>query len=144
MIGDALSLPVSSIPSRSMPVEAVRKIRDLVRAGATVVGPRPEMASGLKDYPRADDEVRQIADEVWGDCDGKTRTEHRYGLGRVFWGKTPREILAGTASGRISRRRRNLHSPAILIRKRVLQSLIPRRSLGPLPPPAGWIIFTVR
>ena len=99
MIGDALSLPVSSIPSRSMPVEAVRKIRDLVRAGATVVGPRPEMASGLKDYPRADDEVRQIADEVWGDCDGKTRTEHRYGLGRVFWGKTPREILAGDGVG---------------------------------------------
>jgi hypothetical protein len=78
-----------------MPLEAVRKIRDLVRAGATVVGPKPEKASGLKDYPRCDDEVRAIADEVWGDCDGKTRTEHRYGQGRVIWGRTPREILAG-------------------------------------------------
>jgi hypothetical protein len=93
MIGDALSLSVSPIPSRSMPLEAVRKIRDLVRAGATVVGPKPEKASGLKDYPRCDDEVRAIADEVWGDCDGKTRTEHRYGQGRVIWGRTPREIL---------------------------------------------------
>jgi hypothetical protein len=95
MIGDALSLSVSPIPSRSMPLEALRKIRDLVRVGATVVGPKPEKASGLKDYPRCDDEVRAIADEVWGDCDGKTRTEHRYGLGRVIWGRTPREILTG-------------------------------------------------
>ncbi|MGD0784180.1 MAG: glycosyl hydrolase, partial [Candidatus Aminicenantales bacterium] len=82
-----------------MPIEAVRKIRDLVRAGATVVGPRPEKASGLKDYPRSDEEVRKIADEVWGDCDGKMRTEHRYGLGRVIWGKTPREILTGDGVG---------------------------------------------
>jgi hypothetical protein len=94
MIGNALSLSVSPVPSRSMPLEAVRKIRDLVRAGATVVGPKPEKASGLKDYPRSDEEVRAIADEVWGDCDGKTRTEHRYGQGRVIWGKTLREILA--------------------------------------------------
>ena len=94
MIGDALSLPVSSVPSPSMPLAAVRKIRDLVRAGATVVGPKPEKASGLKDYPRSDDELRAIVDEVWGDCDGRTRTEHRYGQGRVIWGKTPREILA--------------------------------------------------
>jgi len=94
MIGGALSLSVSPVPSRSMPLEAVRKIRDLVRAGATVVGPKPEKASGLKDYPRGDDEVRAIADEVWGDCDGKIRTEHRYGQGRVIWGRTPRQILA--------------------------------------------------
>jgi len=99
MIGDALSLSVSPVPSRSMPLEAVRKIRDLVRAGATVVGPRPEKASGLNDYPRSDDEVRKIADEVWGDCDGKTRTEHRYGLGRVIWGRTPRQILAADGVG---------------------------------------------
>lgn len=92
-IGDALSLPVSPIPSRSMPIEAARKIRDLVRAGATVVGSKPEKASGLKDYPRADEEIRAIADEVWGDCDGKVVTEHKYGLGRVIWGRTPREIL---------------------------------------------------
>jgi hypothetical protein len=97
MIGDALSLSVSPVPSRSMPLEAVRKIRDLVRAGATVIGPKPERASGLKEYPRCDDEVRGIADKVWGDCDGKNRTEHRYGQGRVIWGKSPREIL--TADG---------------------------------------------
>ncbi len=94
MIGDALSLSVSPVPSRSMPLAAVRKIRDLVRAGATVVGPKPEKASGLKDYPRVDDELRAIADEVWGDCDGRARTEHRYGQGRVIWGRTPREVLA--------------------------------------------------
>ncbi len=115
MIGDALSLSVSPVPSQSMPIEAVRKIRDLVRAGATVVGPKPEKASGLKDYPRCDDEVRAIADEVWGDCDGQTRTEHRFGQGRVIWGRTPGEILAGDGVPpdfrpfRPARRRPGLH-----------------------------------
>lgn len=28
-----------------------------------------------------------------GDLDGRTRTERRFGKGRVIWGKTPREIL---------------------------------------------------
>ena len=75
MIGDALSLPVSPVPSRAMTVEAVRKIRDLVRDGATVVGPKPLKASGLKDYPRCDDEVRSIADEFGATATAEP-TEH--------------------------------------------------------------------
>jgi hypothetical protein len=76
-----------------MPVEVARKIRDLVAAGATVVGPKPQSDPGLKNYPDCDAEVRRIADEVWGNCDGKTVTERAFGKGRVFWGKALREIL---------------------------------------------------
>jgi hypothetical protein len=94
MIGGALSLPVSPIPARSMPIEAVRKIRDLVWAGATVVGPPPQAASGLAGFPRTDEEVRAIVREVWGDAAGSPSGERRFGKGRVIWGRTPREILA--------------------------------------------------
>ena len=59
-----------------MSVEVIKKIGQLVRDGATVVGPKPEKAAGLKNYPQCDEEVRKIAAEIWGDCDGKTRTEH--------------------------------------------------------------------
>jgi hypothetical protein len=51
------------------------------------------MSAGLRDYPACDEQVRKIASVMWGDLDGKTRTERKYGKGRVIWGKTPREIL---------------------------------------------------
>jgi hypothetical protein len=64
-----------------------------------VVGPRPEKAAGLKDYPRSDEEIRKLAGELWGDCDGKTIKERTYGQGRVIWGKALRDVLtdSGTA-----------------------------------------------
>ena len=72
---------------------ALRQIRELVRDGATVVGPRPVRANGLVDYPRCDDEVRALADELWGDIDGVHVTEHRFGKGRIVQGLTPLELL---------------------------------------------------
>src|SRR5207248_79741 len=48
----------------------LRKVRGLVAAGATVVGPKPHGSPSLADFPRCDDEVRQIAAELWGDVDG--------------------------------------------------------------------------
>jgi hypothetical protein len=76
-----------------MSVEVITKIRDLIQQGATVVGSPPDMSAGLKNYPESDEQVRKIAAEIWGDLDGKIRTEREFGKGRVIWGKTPREIL---------------------------------------------------
>lgn len=98
-IGEILSLPVSPVPAVSMSVEVLKKVRDLIRDGATVLGARPEKASGLRDYPRSDEEVRAIAAEVWGDCDGKTITEHKFGKGRVIWGRTPLQVLSSQGVG---------------------------------------------
>jgi hypothetical protein len=33
-----------------------------------------------------DQELAQLADEVWGKCDGKTVTENAYGAGKIVWG----------------------------------------------------------
>jgi hypothetical protein len=86
-------LPVSPIPSDEMSLEVIEKIRELVKEGATVVGPPPQRSAGLKNYPENDDQVRKIAAEIWGDLNGQDRTERHFGKGRVIWGKTPREIL---------------------------------------------------
>ncbi|MCL5097500.1 MAG: discoidin domain-containing protein [Candidatus Omnitrophica bacterium] len=69
------------------------KLRDLVHAGATVIGPKPIESPSLKDYPRCDEEVRKLADEVWGGIDGKTVTEHTFGEGRVILGTPVGEVL---------------------------------------------------
>jgi hypothetical protein len=76
-----------------MSVEVIQKIRELILNGATILGAPPVMSAELKNYTTDDNIVRQVAAEVWGDLDGQTRMERRYGKGRVIWGKTPREVL---------------------------------------------------
>jgi hypothetical protein len=94
VLPDGMSYRLLVLPDRrTMPVEVLRKIKSLVEAGATVVGPKPERDPGLKNYPQCDAEVKRAADELWGGCDGESVKEHRYGAGRVYWGKPLREIL---------------------------------------------------
>ncbi len=76
----------------------LRKIRDLVKAGATVLGLPPTESPSLQDYPRADAEVREIAAEIWGAGKMDTKGERAFGQGRVVWGKGLAEIFAATAT----------------------------------------------
>ncbi|HEX5791234.1 MAG TPA: glycosyl hydrolase, partial [Luteolibacter sp.] len=91
---DGMSYRVLVLPeTQRMPAEVANKIKELVQAGATVVGPKPESDPGLKDYPNCDAEVKKIAAEVWGSCDGQQVKQNTFGKGRVFWGKTLGEIF---------------------------------------------------
>ncbi len=72
----------------------LRKIKELVEAGATVIGPRPTKSPSLADYPKCDDQVRQLTDAIWADCDGRAVKEHAFGKGRVISGMTPEEVVA--------------------------------------------------
>ena len=93
MVGSYQNLSVSPAPSTAMSVEVIKKIQQLILNGATVIGPPPLNAAGLKNYPESDAEVKKIARAIWGDLDGNTRTERRLGKGRIIWGKTAREVL---------------------------------------------------
>ena len=67
VLPDGTSYRVLALQDRPNISPAVlRKVRDLVRAGATVVGPRPDRATGLD--PRGDLEIRELAGELWRDC----------------------------------------------------------------------------
>lgn len=78
----------------NMTPEMLRCLRDLVRAGATIVGPRPDRSPSLNDYPKCDAQVKKFAGEMWGPCDGKTVFEHADGKGRVIWGKQLSDVFA--------------------------------------------------
>jgi len=71
-----------------------RKVRDLVRAGATVLGPKPMHTPSLAGFPASEKEVRSIGEEVWGKCDGAAVTSNRFGRGQVFDGIPPAEVLS--------------------------------------------------
>ncbi len=79
--------------ARAMTPRLLRKLKELVEAGATVVGPRPLQSPSLSGYPKCDEEVRQLSRELWGDCDGQRVKENRCGRGRVVWGLAPEDVL---------------------------------------------------
>jgi len=94
VLPDGMSYRVLVLPdATSMTPRVLRKIAEMVEAGATVVGPKPTVSPSLENYPACDNEVSGLADKVWGPCDGKTVTEHAYGKGKVVWGKPLPEVL---------------------------------------------------
>jgi len=84
-----LSLPDHKV----MSVAALEKVADLVGAGATVVGPKPERTASLTDYPRCDEQLAKLSEELWGGARSESG-RHSVGRGQVVWGKTAREVLA--------------------------------------------------
>ena len=95
VLPDGMSYRLLVLPEKVtlMTPALVRKIKELVAAGAAVSGPRPTASPSLADYPECDAEVARLAAEVWGDCDGQTVTEHAFGKGRVVWGQPLAEVL---------------------------------------------------
>jgi hypothetical protein len=94
VLPDGMTYRLLVLPeTRVMTPALLRKIRELIEAGATVVGPPPLKSPSLSDYPECDEQVKRLANELWGDCDGKTVKEHTYGKGKIIWGLTPEEVL---------------------------------------------------
>ena len=95
VLPDGMSYRLLALPDRRiMPVEVLRKLTELVTAGATVVGPKPIRDPGLRNHPECDAEVRKLAHNLWGDVDGTNVTQRRVGLGQIVWGRKLREVLA--------------------------------------------------
>ena len=87
VLPDGINYRVLVLPAReviSLPV--LKKIQELVKAGATVIGPRPTHSETLENFTSVDAQVAKIAAELWGGHTGK---------GRVITGKTAREVLPG-------------------------------------------------
>ena len=95
VLPDGMSYRLLALPnSQTMTPRLLAKVVELVEAGATVVGPRPQKSPGLEKFPACDEEVQKLADKLWGDCDGAKVKEHVLGKGRVVCGETPEQVLA--------------------------------------------------
>lgn len=78
---------------RYMQPEVLEKIGKLVEAGATVVGPKPVRSHGLFNWEHRDQQVRILADSLWGECDGISVSHKSLGKGEIFHGEELRSIL---------------------------------------------------
>jgi hypothetical protein len=84
VLPSGMSYRVLVLPEvETMTPRLLRKVSELVKAGATVVGPAPLRAPGLSDYPRCDGEVQELARELWSGGAGEGAAP--FGRGRVIW-----------------------------------------------------------
>lgn len=74
------------LPARdTMTPALLGKVRELVEAGATVIGPPPRKSPSLSGYPQCDAAVVRLAVALWGEASARTVTDRVVGRGRVVW-----------------------------------------------------------
>lgn len=71
----------------TMTPDLLRKIEELIREGATVIGNPPRKSPSLEDFPDGDLEVEGLAKNIWGSLEKPQLAEESiYGGGKIFWG----------------------------------------------------------
>jgi len=97
VLPDGMSYRVLVLPStdRVTPV-LLRKVKELVEGGVTVIGPRPVESPSLVDYPQCDEEVKKLAGELWYRADAETSKSklQTSASGRVTEAKSLKRVLA--------------------------------------------------
>ncbi len=94
VLPDGMSYSLLLLPDQShMTLEVLKKIQELVSAGATIVGPRPATVPGLNNWEKENIALNKISGELWGATDGKIIFENAYGKGRVISDLGADEVL---------------------------------------------------
>ena len=94
VLPSGMSYSILVLPKlQTMRPELLAKIKDLVNQGAVILGPKPDRSPSLKGFPHADQQVKNMADELWGKVDGSTVKVNHYGKGLVLSGMNMKEAL---------------------------------------------------
>ena len=109
--------------------KVLRKLKQLVQGGVTLIGPRPNRSIGLTDYPNSDTQIKKLADELWG-SEQSVVGEHRLGNGRVIWGRSLAKIMEA-----------DKNRPDMEIRESQATAALPKETLSGIPHPGSfdWI-----
>ncbi|HYD84452.1 MAG TPA: glycosyl hydrolase, partial [Opitutus sp.] len=70
--------------SRTMRPDSLRVIRDLIYAGATVIGRRPLRSPSFLDLGAGDAELQRLVDELWGPAPSDRTSLRHVGAGRML------------------------------------------------------------
>ena len=66
---------------RLLSLRAIEKVAELVRDGATVLGPKPERTASLTGYPSSEKRFRRLANELWPKRSNPNRNCVKEGVG---------------------------------------------------------------
>lgn len=78
---------------KTMRPELLEKIASLLNDGAVILGPAPERSPSGKDYGKADQQVKDLADSLWKGLDGKQTQAVQRGKGWLLYGMNMQEAL---------------------------------------------------
>ena len=78
----------------TMRPELLAKIKQLVNDGAIVLGPAPKRSPSLQNQPKADQQIQEMAKELWGNVDGSTIKSCKFGKGMIINGMNMTEAFA--------------------------------------------------
>jgi hypothetical protein len=93
VLPDNMSYSLLILPQkRTMSVPVLRHIRDMVKQGMCLMGPKPESVAGLSNRGN-DKEFQQLVSELWGNSAGKAQGFRTIGLGRVFTESSIKKVL---------------------------------------------------
>lgn len=94
VLPDGMSYEILVLPERDdINLDVLKKLERLIEQGATVVGPKPSRSNGLYNYIERDTNIKQLADKLWGSCDGTNVKENKIGKGKIFWGRSLRDVM---------------------------------------------------
>ena len=80
-------------PLETITPELLSKIKELVNAGAVILGPKPSRSPSLRNFPAADAQVKALANEMWGNPAQVGGTSKAYGRGKILTGYNLEEAL---------------------------------------------------
>lgn len=78
---------------KTMRPELLEKIASLLNDGAVILGSAPERSPSGKDYEKADQQVKALADSLWKGLDGKQTQAVQRGKGWLLYGMSMQEAL---------------------------------------------------
>lgn len=73
-------------PLKTMRPAVLSKLKQLINDGGIVVGPAPTRSPSLQNYPACDEQVRQMAQQLWQNCDGVQSKCIAVGKGKIYNG----------------------------------------------------------
>ena len=84
----ASSYEIMVLPDfRTMTPALLEKILSLVEKGAKIIGTPPVKSPGLTNYPKCDDQVKNLSEKLWGALQIPDNVSMRtYGEGNIYWG----------------------------------------------------------
>jgi hypothetical protein len=96
---EGISYKVLILPNTDkMSIPVLKKIHDLVQAGAIVAGRKPLRTPGLTGFPGSEQQLKELVFDLWGDLDGISRTKRTFGKGQVLWSVPIDNILSSSGT----------------------------------------------
>lgn len=94
VLPEGISYGILVLPKlETMRPAVLRKLMELVGQGGVVLGPKPKRSPSLQDFGKADREVQEMSQLLWGKIDGISEKINRYGKGLVMDGMDMQEAL---------------------------------------------------